>query len=276
MNLNNLNLRIKIGSFILIIVFLTFITSFIWTPYDPQRMNIDNRLSFPNLKHPLGTDQYGRDELSRIIDGSGKALMVGFIAVSIGLIAGITLGSIASTSNYIVSEFIMRFIDAIYSLPAVLLALLITTILGPGIRNSIIAIGIFNIPIFARLTNASLLSIKERDYIFAAKSLGVNRSRLVFKHMIPNAASPLIVQSSNSFAKALLAEAGLSYLGLGVQPPESSWGVMLKTAQTFAGRAPHLVLIPGFAIVFTVFGFNIFADGIRDLLDPHSISPSRG
>ena len=264
------NPRFALGSICLIVVFVVAITSIFWLPHNPNMMDIEDRFSGFTKEHLLGTDQYGRDELSRILVGARKALMVGLIAVSIGAGFGILFGSIASISNSGLQDLVMRAMDAIYSIPAILLALLITTILGPGIKNSIIAIGIFNIPVFARLSRSSMISIKEEEYIIAAKSSGATNLHIILTHMLPNAASPLIIQGSNSFARALLAEAGLSYLGLGTQPPNASWGIMLKSAQTFAGQAPHLVIVPGLSIVFTVFAFNIFADGLRDMFDPYS------
>ncbi|MFP4589802.1 MAG: ABC transporter permease [Candidatus Bipolaricaulota bacterium] len=256
-------------------VFLVLVVAFIsifWTPASPTDMDISTRLQGPALRHPLGTDQYGRDELSRLMKGSTASISVALAAVGIGALAGIALGVAATTTGYALQETILRLVDALYALPAVLLALLITALLGPGIRNSTLAIGIFNIPVFARLTRGTLLSIQNKEYLVAARAVGVGFYGRAFRYLLPNAASTLVVQLSNSFARALLAEAGLSYLGLGIQPPNPSWGTMLKNAQTFINQQPLLIIYPGLAIMFTVLSFNLLADGLRDFLDPFLIA----
>ncbi|HID16280.1 MAG TPA: ABC transporter permease, partial [Candidatus Atribacteria bacterium] len=202
-----------IGFVIVSLIVIMAVISFFYTPYDPNKMYIRNRLKPPSTDHILGTDQYGRDILSRIMKGSVNSIFVGVVSVGIGLLFGLILGAFAAYSGGWKDEIIMRIMDVLYGFPPVLMAILITSILGPGIRNSIIAIGIFNIPVFARLTRGSFLSIKERDFVQAARALGDRESVIIIKHIFPNIISPIIVQSATQFAVAILAEAALSYLG---------------------------------------------------------------
>jgi peptide/nickel transport system permease protein len=251
-----------------LIILLTALLSFVFTPFNPNRMNLSERFQAPNTYHWLGTDQYGRDILSRVMKGAVNSIIVGLVAVSIGMGFGILLGSMAAFYRRWMDEVIMRISDVLYGFPAVLSAILITSILGPGAINSMIAIGIFNIPIFARLTRATSLSIWERDYVTSARAIGRSDAGIIWKHIFPNILSPLIVQGTVQFAIAILAEAGLSYLGLGTQPPHASWGRMLNEAQTFMGTSPYLAIFPGCAIAMAVLGFNLLGDGLRDMLDP--------
>ncbi len=262
------NINFTIGFFITLAILLTAFVSMVYTPYDPNRMNLSKRLQPPSSDHYLGTDQYGRDILSRVMKGSINSIVVGLVAVSIGMGFGIFLGSIAAFYKRWMDELIMRVSDVLYGFPAVLSAILITSILGPGAINSMMAIGIFNIPIFARLTRATSLSIWERDYVTSAKAIGRSDPGIIRKNILPNILSPLIVQGTVQFAIAILAEAGLSYLGLGTQPPHASWGRMLNEAQTFMGTSPYLAIFPGCAIALSVLGFNLLGDGLRDMLDP--------
>lgn len=262
------NINFTIGFFITLAILLTALLSLVFTPYDPNRMNLSERFKAPNQTHYLGTDQYGRDILSRVMKGTINSIVVGLVAVSIGMGFGILLGSLAAFYRRWMDEFIMRVSDVLYGFPAVLSAILITSILGPGTINSMIAIGIFNIPIFARLTRATSLSVWERDYVTSARAIGRSDAGIVWKHILPNILSPLIVQGTVQFAIAILAEAGLSYLGLGTQPPHASWGRMLNEAQTFMGTSPYLAIFPGCAIALAVLGFNLLGDGLRDMLDP--------
>jgi len=261
-------LSFTIGLTLVGLVVFTAIVSLFYTPYEPNEMEISVRLQGPSWAHPLGTDQYGRDLLSRVMRGAVNSITVGFIAVGIGMSLGILLGMLAGYYGRWLDETTMRMMDVIYGFPAVLSAILITSILGPGIKNSIIAIGIYNIPIFARLTRGNFLTLKERDYVIAAKAIGRSGLGIIRRHILPNALSPLIVQATISFAVAILAEAGLSYLGLGTQPPHPSWGSMLKDAQTFMTRSIWPAIFPGLAIAVAVLGFNLLGDGLRDLLDP--------
>ncbi len=244
------------------------LVSLFYTPYDPTAMDIRHRLENPSHAHWLGTDQYGRDVFSRIMQGAVNSIVVGLVAVGIGMSFGVFLGSLAGYYRGPLDEVVMRLSDLLYGFPAVLSAILITSVFGPGIINSMVAIGIFYIPIFARLTRASSLSIWERDYITAARAAGRSDFSTTFRHVLPNVMAPLIVQGTVQFAVAILAEAGLSFLGLGTQPPKASWGQMLQEAQTFMGTTPGLALFPGLAIGLAVLGFNLLGDGLRDTLDP--------
>jgi len=262
------NINFTIGFFITLIILFTALLSFVFTPFDPNRMNLSERFQAPNRSHWLGTDQYGRDILSRVMKGAVNSIIVGLVAVSIGMSFGILLGTLAAFYKRWVDEVIMRISDVLYGFPAVLSAILITSILGPGAINSMIAIGIFNIPIFARLTRATSLSIWERDYVTSARAIGRSDVGIIWKYILPNILSPIIVQGTVQFAIAILAEAGLSYLGLGTQPPHASWGRMLNEAQTFMGTSPYLAIFPGCAIALSVLGLNLLGDGLRDMLDP--------
>jgi peptide/nickel transport system permease protein len=262
------NINFAIGFFIMLTILLTALLSMAYTPFDPNRMNLSERFQAPNGNHWLGTDQYGRDILSRVMKGAVNSIIVGLVAVSIGIGFGILLGSMAAFYKKWMDEAIMRTSDVLYGFPAVLSAILITSILGPGVINSMMAIGIFNIPIFARLTRATSLSIWERDYVTSAKAIGRSDAGIVWKYILPNILSSLIVQGTVQFAIAILAEAGLSYLGLGTQPPHASWGRMLQEAQTFMGTSVWLAIFPGCAIALAVLGFNLLGDGLRDILDP--------
>lgn len=270
------NINFTIGLFITLILLFTALLSFFFTPFDPNRMNLSERFQAPNRSHWLGTDQYGRDILSRVMKGTINSIIVGLVAVSIGMGFGILLGSLAAFYRKWVDETIMRISDVLYGFPAVLSAILITSILGPGAINSMIAIGIFNIPIFARLTRATSLSIWERDYVASARAIGRSDAGIIWKYILPNILSPLIVQGTVQFAIAILAEAGLSYLGLGTQPPHASWGRMLNEAQTFMGTSPYLAIFPGCAIALSVLGLNLLGDGLRDRLDPKLSRIQRG
>lgn len=265
------NRNFFIGFVISSIIVAGALVSFFYTPYDPTAMDIHHRLQSPSQAHWLGTDHYGRDVFSRIMQGAVNSIVVGLVAVSIGMSFGILLGSMAGYSRGIPDEVIMRISDLLYGFPAVLSAILITSVFGPGIINSMVAIGIFYIPIFARLTRASSLSVWERDYITAARAAGRSDFSTTFRHVLPNIMAPLIVQGTVQFAVAILAEAGLSYLGLGTQPPKASWGQMLQEAQTFMGTSPGLAIFPGLAIALAVLGFNLLGDGLRDTLDPKMI-----
>jgi len=265
------NRNFSIGFVISSIIVAGALVSFFYTPYDPTLMDIRHRLQSPSQAHWLGTDQYGRDVFSRIMQGAVNSIVVGLVAVSIGMTIGVLLGSLAGYSRGIPDEVVMRLSDLLYGFPAVLSAILITSVFGPGIINSMIAIGIFYVPIFARLTRASSLSVWERDYITAARAAGRSDFSTAFRHVLPNIMAPLIVQGTIQFAVAILAEAGLSYLGLGTQPPKASWGQMLQEAQTFMGTSPGMAIFPGLAIALAVLGFNLLGDGLRDTLDPKMI-----
>lgn len=260
--------NLKLGIALSLVVVLMAALSLVWTPYDATVMNPKERLQGPCLHHPMGTDQYGRDLFSRIMGGSVTSILAGLVTVAIGMGLGVVLGLAAAYHRGGVSEGLMRLADLLFAFPAVLTAILITTVWGPSLTNAMLAIGIFYIPVFARLTRATAAALWERDFILAARAAGVGEGRIIIEHILPNIVSPLVVQATIQFAVAILAEAGLSYLGLGAQPPEASWGRMLGEAQTFMALAPWMALFPGLAIAWAVLGFNLLGDGLRDILDP--------
>lgn len=262
------NVSFTVGMAIVTLVLATTIIGIFYAPYDPLKMDIPHKLASPSWQHVLGTDSYGRDVASRLLRGAQDSILVGAVAVSGGMVLGILCGLIAGLSGGIRDELIMRVIDVLYAFPAVLSAILFSSIFGPSLTNCMIAIGIYNIPIFARLTRGSVLSAREEEYVAAAVAIGRSRAAVAWHHILPNILSPLIVQGTIQFAGAILAEAGLSYLGLGTQPPFASWGGMLREAQTFMGLDPLLAVFPGIAIGITVLGLNLLGDGLRDRLDP--------
>ena len=262
------NTNFLIGGTMTLVIVVAALLSFAYTPYDPNRMDLAGRFQAPGASHLLGTDQYGRDIFSRVMKGAINSIIVGLVAVGIGLAFGVLLGSLAAYWGGWRDEGIVRLVDVLYGFPAVLSAILITSILGPGIVNSMVAIGVFNIPIFARLTRGASLSIWQRDYVTSARALGQSNRAIIWHTILPNILSPLIVQATVQFAIAILAEAALSYLGLGTQPPHASWGRMLNEAQTFMEISPWLAVFPGLGIAVAVLGLNLLGDGLRDFLDP--------
>ncbi|MBI3455921.1 MAG: ABC transporter permease [Candidatus Rokubacteria bacterium] len=244
--------------------------SLVYTPRDPLQMDIGARLQGPSSAHPLGTDQFGRDLLSRVMRGAVSSLVVGAVSVSIGMGVGVLLGMLGGYFGGWIDEALMRLMDAVYGFPAVLSALLVTAVFGPGMVISMVAVGAASVPIFARLTRGNFLALRERDFVLAARALGAGDVSIIGRHILPNTLSPLIVQATISFPVAILAEAALSYLGLGTQPPYPSWGLMLKDAQNFLALSPWYALFPGGAIALAVLGFNLLGDGLRDVLDPRA------
>jgi peptide/nickel transport system permease protein len=242
--------------------------SLVWTPYPYAEIDIPNKLQGPSLAHWLGTDSLGRDIASQLLVGSQNSIVVGVVAVGIGLLAGVFLGCVAAARGGWLDELIMRASDFAFAFPALLTAIMLTAIYGPGLLMSIVAIGIFNVPVFARIARASARAVWIREFVLAARAAGKGPWRITLDHVLPNIASVLIVQATISFATAILAEAALSYLGLGTQPPQPSWGRMLNDAQAQMFQAPLLALWPGMAIVLSVLGLNLLGDGLRDLLDP--------
>lgn len=242
--------------------------SLVWTPYPVTEIDIPSKLQPPSAAHWLGTDSLGRDIASQLLVGAQNSIVVGVIAVGIGLGFGVLLGCVASARRGWVEELIMRGSDFAFAFPALLLAIMLTAIYGPGLVMSIVAIGIFNIPVFARITRGSANAVWAREFVLAARTAGKGPVRITLDHVLPNIASVLIVQATISFATAILAEAALSYLGLGTQPPQPSWGRMLNEAQTQMFQAPLLAVYPGVAIVLSVLGLNLLGDGLRDLMDP--------
>ena len=259
-----------IGGAITLIFVLMALLSFFWTPHDALVVDIANRLKPASSTHWLGTDHYGHDLLSMIMLGARNSIAVALVAVGIGMGLGIPLGAWAAARGGWLDEALMRTGDFIFAFPSIISAIMITAIAGPGAINAIIAIGIFNIPVFARLSRGAALSLWEREFIFAARLSGKGAVRITAEHILPNIANLLIVQGTIQFSLGILAEAGLSYVGLGTQPPMPSWGQMLSEAQTWMVLAPQLAIIPGLAIILTVLGLNLLGDGLRDMLDPKS------
>ncbi|MER9443788.1 ABC transporter permease [Mesorhizobium sp. M0340] len=258
------------GFVITALVAAVAIISFLWTPYDVTRLVISDKTQAPSLAHWFGTDHFGRDILSMIMVGARNSIAVALVAVGIGMGVGVPLGAFAAARGGIVDEVLMRLNDLVFAFPALLSAIMITAIFGPGAFNAIIAIGIFNIPVFARVARAGALAIWPREFILAARAAGKSRTLISVEHVLPNIATLLLVQGTIQFALGILAEAGLSYVGLGTQPPMPSWGRMLFDAQTRMVVAPWMAIFPGMAIVVTVLGLNLLGDGIADILDPKS------
>lgn len=258
-----------LGALLSSLVVLAALVSFFWTPYDHTAINVPAKLQSPNGTNWLGTDQIGRDIFSMIMVGARTSIAVAFVAVGIGIGFGIPLGLwAAANKGGWTDEIIMRGNDLIFAFPSLVIAILITAIFGAGAVNAIIAIGIFNVPVFARVTRGGALSLWEREFILAARVAGKGRARISIEHILPNIANLLIVQVTIQFSLGILAEAALSYVGLGAQPPTPSWGRMLADAQTLVSIAPHMALVPGCAIIITVLGLNLMGDGLRDWLDP--------
>lgn len=259
-----------VGLLITVGIVLVAALSLVYTPRDPLQMNIAVRLEAPSTDHLLGTDQYGRDLLSRIMRGAVASLVVGVVAVGIGMGVGVVLGMAGGYFGGWLDEALMRLMDAVYGFPAVLSALLVTAVFGPGMVISMVAVGVAYVPIFARLTRGNFLALREQEFVVAARALGARDWTIIGRHILPNTLSPLIVQATISFPIAILAEAALSYLGLGTQPPHPSWGLMLKDAQSFLALSPGYAIFPGTAIALAVLGFNLLGDGLRDILDPRA------
>jgi peptide/nickel transport system permease protein len=259
-----------IGAAITAVFALGALLSLFWTPYPPAQQNIASRFQLPSAAHWLGTDHFGRDMLSMILVGAQTSITVALIAVSVGIVIGTPLGLLAAASRRgsLVDEIVMRTNDLVFAFPALLIAVLITAIFGPGAVNAIIAIGIFNIPVFARLSRGAALSLWQREFIMAARVAGKSKARISAEHILPNILNTLVVQATIQFAIGILSEAALAYVGLGAQPPIPSWGKMLADSQTMIAIAPHVALVPGIAIVLAVLGVNLMGDGLRDILDP--------
>ena len=257
-----------IASLVLLGIIVVAIFDETFASQGPNEQDIANRLESPSWSHPFGTDDLGRDILSRVILGASVSLEVGFLSVGLALVAGTLIGLLAGFYGRWVDDVLMRVMDVLFAFPAVLLAIAILAIRGPGTSNTIIAIAIVYVPIFARVTRASVLGVREEVYIRASRSVGASDVRLLTRHVLPNAAPPIIVQTSISLAFAVLAEAALSFLGLGTQPPNPSWGLMLAEGRGYIDLAWWLAFFPGMAIVVTVLCFNLLGDGLRDVLDP--------
>jgi len=264
-----MNRNLIIGSALTAVFVALGAMSFIWTPADIETLDIPNRLQGPNATNLLGTDHFGRDILSMIMMGARTSIAVALVAVGIGMALGIPLGLLAAARHgSLLDELIMRGNDLVFAFPSLVIAILITAVFGASAVNAIIAIGIFNIPVFARLTRGAALPLWKRDFILAARVCGKSATRISVEHILPNITNLMIVQGTIQFSLGILAEAALSYIGLGAQPPTASWGRMLADAQTLVSTAPHTALVPGLAILLMVLGLNLMGDGLRDWLDP--------
>lgn len=263
----NKNSNLTAGAILVGIFLVLLLISLLYTPYDPNKMNTAAKFQLPSFEHLLGTDNFGRDILSRVMVGSQTVFVVGLTAVFIGLTAGVILGAASGYLGSAMDEVIMRLTDAQMAFPGVILALVLITVMGPGGMSTALALGITAIPRFCRITRAGFIQIKELDYIKAAKSRGASGLRLIMRHILPNMLSPLIVTATLAFSTAILAEAGLSYLGLGIQPPQPSWGKMLFESQAYLLTHPWYAVIPGAMITLTVLGLNLLGDGLRDITD---------
>jgi peptide/nickel transport system permease protein len=265
--LSSRNLIIGLGLSLVFVI--AGLLSFLWTPYDVTILDIPSRFQTPSAAHWLGTDHFGRDILSMIMVGARTSIAVALVAVGIGMGLGVPLGlAAAARKDSLLDDLIMRGNDLVFAFPSLLIAILITAVFGPSALNAIIAIGVFNIPVFARLVRGAALSLWTLDYVLSARVAGKGAARISFEHILPNVANLLIVQGTIQFSLGILAEASLSYVGLGAQPPIPSWGRMLADSQTMISLAPHMALFPGMAIVLTVLGLNLAGDGLRDLFDP--------
>ncbi len=264
------NTRITFGGLALVIIFASAIFADSLSPYPPNRQNLRERLQPPSAEHVLGTDHFGRDVASRILHGGRVSLTIGFISVGIALAIGGLMGLLAGFYGGPLDSVISGIVDVLLALPAFLLALAIVAALGPSIVNVMIAVGIANIPGFARIVRSAVLTVREMDYVTAAEAVGSRDARIMGRHIIPNSLGPVIVQVSLSLAGAILAAAGLSFLGMGAQPPTAEWGSMLNAARPYIRDAQWAVTFPGLAIVITVLALNLVGDGLRDLLDPRS------
>jgi peptide/nickel transport system permease protein len=257
-----------IGAGLTVIFLVAALVSFVWTPFDPASFNVPERLQAPSLGHLFGTDHFGRDIFSNVLAGARTSIAVAIVAVGLGAMVGIPLGLIAAAAGGVVDEWLMRASDIVFAFPALLLAILMTAALGPGVLNAVLAIGIFNIPVFARFTRGSARALWKREFILAAGASGKNKAEISFEHILPNITDLLIVQGTIQFSIGVLAEAGLSYVGLGAAPPAASWGRMLAESQSIATIAPWTAIFPGLAIVLCVLGLNLLGDGLRDVFDP--------
>lgn len=262
------NRAAMVGAGIVALFVLLALLAPVLVPFGPVQGNFSDRLQAPSRTHWLGTDELGRDVLSRIIFGARVSLQIQVVAVALALVVGVTLGAVGGYLGGRVDNLIMRAMDVLLAFPSIFLALGIIAALGPGLGNLMVAAGISSIPAFARIVRGSILSLKEREFVEAARALGGGGGRILFRHLLPNCLAPVIVQATLRMATVLLTASGLSFLGLGVQPPTPEWGAMLSNARSYLIVAPHVATIPGLAIMVVVVGFNLFGDGLRDTLDP--------
>lgn len=261
--------RAAIGGGIIVLLFVSMAILAPWiAPYPPNEGDLGKRLKPPSREHLLGTDPLGRDLLSRVIYGARISLQIQIISVAIALIIGTVLGMIGGYYGGKIDNLIMRLIDILLAFPGIFLAISIIAVLGPGLMNLMLAAGIYSIPQFARIVRGSVISLKEKEFIEAARAVGEKDGAILFRYLLPNSLAPIIVQTTLRMATVLLTASGLSFLGLGVQPPTPEWGAMLSNARAYLITAPHVATVPGVAIMLVVLGFNLFGDGLRDSLDP--------
>ncbi|HAZ31014.1 TPA: hypothetical protein DCY65_05565 [Candidatus Acetothermia bacterium] len=237
-------------------------------PYDPLEVNPRARLSPMSRENPMGRDELGRDILSRIIYGARISLIVGVVSVSVGFVIGVPWGIVSGYKGGMLDLLTQRVVDALLSFPTILLAILVVTVIGPGLWNTMLAVGLVSVPNYTRVVRGLVLSLREEDYVTAARALGASDVRVLLRHIMPNALAPVVVLSTLYLATAILAAAGLGFLGLGAQPPMPEWGAMLSRGRLFLMVAPHVAVFPGLAILFAVLGYNLLGDGLRDALDP--------
>lgn len=257
-----------IGGALVLLFILTGLFAPLLAPHDPIEQNLANTLQPPSAEHWFGTDDSGRDMFSRILYGARISMTIGIFSVLGSLVVGTLLGLIAGFYGKWIDTLISRIFDVMLAFPGILLAIAIVAILGPGLFNALLAIAIVNVPMYGRLVRAKVLGIKQEEYIMAARAQGMSQVRILFRHVLPNSWTPLIVQGTLGVASAILEAAALGFLGLGAQPPEAEWGKMLADSRDYITTAPWVVMIPGFAIMASVIGFNLFGDGLRDALDP--------
>lgn len=259
-----------IGFAVLVVFLFSALFAPLLTSYDPIKIDLGNAFKNPSAENLLGTDWQGRDVFTRILYGSRISLAIGLISVTIGLLIGVPIGALSGYYGGKFDLLVQRFIDILIAFPGILLAIVVVTVLGVGVENVMIAVGIASVPIYTRLVRGSVLAVKEQGYIAAAKALGIGDFRIIIRHILPNCLGPIIVQSTFQVATAILWAAGLGFLGLGAQPPDPEWGAMLSKGREYIRTAHHLTTYPGLAILFMVLGFNLIGDGLRDALDPRS------
>lgn len=262
------NKAAMVGLVIIVVLIFGAVFADVIAPYGPDDQNLKERFQTPSAQHLMGTDNFGRDIFSRLLYGARVSLQVGLLAVGIAMILGGILGAIAGFYGGKLDNVIMRFVDILLAIPSILLAISIVAALGPDLKNVMIAVGVGSIPSYARIVRASVLSLRDQEFIEAAKAVGASDTRLILKHIVPNSMAPIIVQATIGVAGAILSAAGLGFIGLGIQPPTPEWGAMLNSGRHYIRDYPHMTAFPGLAIMITIFALNLLGDGLRDALDP--------